>query len=317
MGRSGYRGGAYQVGHPGTYEIVQPDGTADMLPVALRRAIGLVRLGGDDRSDRDLRLVQGSALDRLLSDKTLRSRIATKLSTTEVQEELSDNAKKALEDLDDVFTEEKPSRLCGTVNHRQPRRVRRLDDWPYRLSRCRHPAATFNLGRRHQTPRRTHDCGAETGREGARLCGPDAEDLQRQDARRLMPALRLERLEESRARLRGTRRSPSLEGRLARAWRLDARRAQDFSPSALGNTFEQEVSEGCAKPRKGRSAAIQELARCVLQNPNHRGVASMLRRLADRRASDPAFSGIEFDSYREFKEAIRLGDFADVEAGLG
>ena len=107
MGRSGYRGGAYQVGPPGTYEIVQPDGTADMLPVALRRAIGLVRLGGDDRSDRDLRLVQGSALDRLLSDKTLRSRIATRLSTTEVQEELSDNAKKALEDLDDVFTEEK------------------------------------------------------------------------------------------------------------------------------------------------------------------------------------------------------------------
>ena len=86
---------------------MQPDGTADMLPVALRRAIGLVRLDGDDRSDRDLRIVQGSALDRLLSDKTLRSRIATKLSTTEVQEELSDNAKRVFEDLDDVFTEEK------------------------------------------------------------------------------------------------------------------------------------------------------------------------------------------------------------------
>lgn len=90
-----------------TYEIVQPDGTADILPVALRRAIGLVRLGGDDRSDRDLRLVHGSALDRLLSDKTLRSRIATKLSETEVEEELSDDAKKALEDLDDVFEREK------------------------------------------------------------------------------------------------------------------------------------------------------------------------------------------------------------------
>jgi putative ATP-dependent endonuclease of OLD family len=45
-----------------TYEIVQPDGTVGMLPVALRRRIGLVRLGGDDRSERDLRLVQGSAL---------------------------------------------------------------------------------------------------------------------------------------------------------------------------------------------------------------------------------------------------------------
>jgi putative ATP-dependent endonuclease of OLD family len=88
------------------FEIVQPDGTADMLPVALRRTIGLVRLGGDDRSDRDLRLVQGSALDRLLSDKTLRSRIATKLAVADVQEQLSDEAKKALSELDEVFTEE-------------------------------------------------------------------------------------------------------------------------------------------------------------------------------------------------------------------
>lgn len=89
------------------FEIVQPDGSADMLPVALRRKIGLVRLGGDDRSDRDLRLVQGSALDRLLSDKTLRSRIATKLAVTNVEDELSDDAKQALGDLDDVFTAER------------------------------------------------------------------------------------------------------------------------------------------------------------------------------------------------------------------
>ena len=51
-----------------SWEIVQPDGTTDPFPVALRRSIGLVRLSGDDRNDRDLRLVQGSALDRLLSD---------------------------------------------------------------------------------------------------------------------------------------------------------------------------------------------------------------------------------------------------------
>ena len=51
--------------------------------------------------------MQGSALDRLLSDKTLRSRIATKLAETEVEEELSDDAKKALEDLDDTFEREK------------------------------------------------------------------------------------------------------------------------------------------------------------------------------------------------------------------
>jgi len=90
-----------------TFEIVQPDGTADMLPVALRRAIGLVRLAGDDRGDRDLRLVQGSALDRLLSDKTLRSKIAAKLAEADVEEELSDDAKKSLDDLDLAFAMEK------------------------------------------------------------------------------------------------------------------------------------------------------------------------------------------------------------------
>jgi len=58
------------------HEVLQPDGTADHLSVELRRAIGLVRLGGDDRNDRDLRLVQGSALDRLLSDRASRSRMA-------------------------------------------------------------------------------------------------------------------------------------------------------------------------------------------------------------------------------------------------
>jgi hypothetical protein len=32
------------------YEIVQPDGTADTLSTGFRRRIGLVRLGGDDRT---------------------------------------------------------------------------------------------------------------------------------------------------------------------------------------------------------------------------------------------------------------------------
>jgi putative ATP-dependent endonuclease of OLD family len=85
------------------YEVVQPDGTTDTLSVGLRRSIGLVRLSGDDRNDRDLRLVQGSALDRLLSDKALRSRLASELAKRDVAEQLTDDAKKALEALDQVF----------------------------------------------------------------------------------------------------------------------------------------------------------------------------------------------------------------------
>jgi putative ATP-dependent endonuclease of the OLD family len=85
------------------FEIVQPDGTADGLSVGLRRSIGLVRLSGDDRNDRDLRLVQGSALDRLLSDKALRSRLTRELAKSDVTEQLTDPAKEALKALDQVF----------------------------------------------------------------------------------------------------------------------------------------------------------------------------------------------------------------------
>ncbi len=88
------------------FQVLQPDGSADPLSVALRRSIGLVRLAGDDRGDRDLRLVQGSALDKLVSDNALRSRIATALAGTDIEEQLLPAGKKALEDLDDSFTDE-------------------------------------------------------------------------------------------------------------------------------------------------------------------------------------------------------------------
>jgi putative ATP-dependent endonuclease of the OLD family len=95
-----------------TYEIVQPDGSTDSFPVALRRSIGLVRLSGDDRNDRDLRLVTGSALDRLLSDKGLRSRLASDLAKSGVKDELTDDARTALKALDVAFkTKSLPSGL--------------------------------------------------------------------------------------------------------------------------------------------------------------------------------------------------------------
>ena len=89
------------------YEITQPDETADSLTAGLRRAIGLVRLGGDDRNDRDLRLLQGSALDRVLSDKGLRSRMATALAPTEIKSHLADDKQEALTSLDSAFIGQK------------------------------------------------------------------------------------------------------------------------------------------------------------------------------------------------------------------
>ena len=89
------------------YEIIQPDGNADSLTAGLRRAIGLVRLGGDDRNDRDLRLVQGSALDRVLSDKGLRSRMTAALATTEIKGHLAEDKEEALTSLDTAFIGQK------------------------------------------------------------------------------------------------------------------------------------------------------------------------------------------------------------------
>ena len=85
------------------YEILQPNGETEHLSAGLRRELGLVRLAGDDRSDRDLRLVQGSALDRLLSDRTLRARLASELTKTNPTDVLLDAPKQVLKELDAAF----------------------------------------------------------------------------------------------------------------------------------------------------------------------------------------------------------------------
>jgi putative ATP-dependent endonuclease of OLD family len=96
-----------------TYDLVQPDESVDHFNVAIRRSIGLVRLGGDDRNDRDLRLVQGSALDRLLSDRTLRARLSAILAARDVGQELKDDGKEKLKQLDAAFEKQTlPHRLA-------------------------------------------------------------------------------------------------------------------------------------------------------------------------------------------------------------
>lgn len=89
-----------------------------------------------------------------------------------------------------------------------------------------------------------------------------------------------------------------------------------FTPSGFGNRFADEVRDGCTKPCKGKPAALQQLARCLVEEPNHRGVANMLRRLSTLRTEDAAFAGIELDHHREFWDAVRLGGCESVDAGL-
>ena len=89
-----------------------------------------------------------------------------------------------------------------------------------------------------------------------------------------------------------------------------------FSPSTFGNIFEQEVREGCTKDRKGKPAAIQELARFLVADPSHRGVAKLLHRLSELRKTNADFSDIQMDCHKEFWDAVHLGNFETADAGL-
>lgn len=92
--------------------------------------------------------------------------------------------------------------------------------------------------------------------------------------------------------------------------------AKGFSPSAFGNTFAQETRDGCTRTRSGKPAKIQELARFLVAEPDHRGVAKMLWRLSELNATDSHFAAIETDCHREFWDAVRLGDFDTPDTGL-
>lgn len=89
-----------------------------------------------------------------------------------------------------------------------------------------------------------------------------------------------------------------------------------FSPSAFGDRFEKEVRDRCTARSRGKSATIQNLARLLLAEPDHRGVAKTLAHLAELRQSDQDFSTIEIDHYKEFWEAVKLGTFEDPDNGF-
>jgi DNA helicase-2/ATP-dependent DNA helicase PcrA len=89
-----------------------------------------------------------------------------------------------------------------------------------------------------------------------------------------------------------------------------------FGASAFGDRFKTEVRDGCVRPCKGKPAKIQELARHIVADPTHRGVARMLRHLSELVISDASFHGIKFDRRREFWDAVHLGEFETPSAGI-
>ena len=89
-----------------------------------------------------------------------------------------------------------------------------------------------------------------------------------------------------------------------------------FSPSQFGNTLLSEVKRGCTPARKGKPAALQELGRLLIEEPDHRGVANFLRRLAEFTKKDPSFKKVRIDYPREFRDAVALGEFDDVNLAV-
>ncbi len=87
------------------WEVVQPDDSTIPLSAAFRKKIGLIRLSADDRNDRDLRLVFGSALDRLLADPAIKARIAKQVAEQDFSVPVGEDGQKALERLDKRLSE--------------------------------------------------------------------------------------------------------------------------------------------------------------------------------------------------------------------
>ena len=89
-----------------------------------------------------------------------------------------------------------------------------------------------------------------------------------------------------------------------------------FSSSGFGDKFLAEIKDGCTAKRTKLPATLQSLGRHLLSNPNHRGVANVLRALSHCIKSGGAFSDVKIDLVREYGDAIALGDFDDADEGF-
>lgn len=92
--------------------------------------------------------------------------------------------------------------------------------------------------------------------------------------------------------------------------------ATGFSDSAFARILATEVATGCTAKRTLKPATLQALGRLILDQPDHRGVAALLRRLDELIRTDPAFGSIDIDYRREFWDAMQLIDFDDPDEAI-
>lgn len=86
------------------YEVIGADEDVRVsFSRSLRQRVGLMRLGATDRWDRDLRLVQGGALDRYMEGQQLRQSILQAILNTPIHDRLSNAPREALGRIDKQF----------------------------------------------------------------------------------------------------------------------------------------------------------------------------------------------------------------------
>lgn len=93
--------------------------------------------------------------------------------------------------------------------------------------------------------------------------------------------------------------------------------ATGFSNSSHGDRLLQEVREGCRRNTTGKPANIQAIARRIMEEPSHVGVAAALNLIHKFiENKDAGFDAIKVDHRVEFRDAIRLGQFSDADKGF-
>ncbi len=89
-----------------------------------------------------------------------------------------------------------------------------------------------------------------------------------------------------------------------------------FTRSAFGGVLVSEARAGCGAARRGKAATLQALARALVAEPNHCGVAALLMQLKGEIETNPAFRDVHIDRRREYMDAVALGGYRDPAEGL-
>lgn len=92
--------------------------------------------------------------------------------------------------------------------------------------------------------------------------------------------------------------------------------AVGFSPSVYGNRLLEEIDSGCVGKRRGKPEAVRQIAKMMLDSPDHVGVSRALKQVETLSARDPRFKDIKIDHRREFHDAIAVCEHSDPQAAV-